>query len=73
MAHTKDAVPSPRSVRAPRGTERTCKTWQPEAALRILMNNLDPDVAEKPEQLIVYASSGRRGPSKVARPIHLTG
>ena len=48
-----------RTVRAPRGTELTCKGWQQEAALRMLMNNLDPDVAEMPEQLIVYGGSGR--------------
>jgi len=48
-----------RSIRAPRGLERTCKTWQAEAALRMLMNNLDPEVAEKPDQLIVYGGSGR--------------
>lgn len=48
-----------RVVRAPRGTERSCKGWQQEAALRMLMNNLDPDVAEMPEQLIVYGGSGR--------------
>ena len=48
-----------RTVRAPRGTELTCKGWQQEAAMRMLMNNLDPDVAEIPEQLIVYGGSGR--------------
>ena len=49
----------PRPVRAPRGPERTCKGWGQEAALRMLMNNLDPDVAEKPDQLIVYGGTGR--------------
>src|SRR5512142_1642047 len=49
----------PRTVRAPRGRERTCKGWTQEAALRMLMNNLDPDVAEKPDQLIVYGGTGR--------------
>ncbi|MEJ2290113.1 MAG: urocanate hydratase [Deinococcales bacterium] len=48
-----------RTVRAPRGTQRTCKGWQQEAALRMLMNNLDPEVAEKPDELIVYGGSGR--------------
>src|SRR5215831_8055443 len=46
-------------VRAPRGTTLTCKGWHQEAALRMLMNNLDPDVAEKPEELIVYGGTGR--------------
>jgi urocanate hydratase len=46
-------------VRAPRGTALTCKGWHQEAALRMLMNNLDPEVAEKPEQLIVYGGTGR--------------
>ena len=54
-----NADPAARSVRAPRGTDKTCKTWQAEAAMRMLMNNLDPEVAEKPEQLIVYGGSGR--------------
>jgi len=48
-----------RVVRAPRGTELTCRGWQQEAALRMLMNNLDPEVAEHPEQLVVYGGSGR--------------
>jgi urocanate hydratase len=46
-------------VRAPRGTELTCKGWPQEAALRMLMNNLDPDVAERPEDLVVYGGTGR--------------
>ncbi|HET9878437.1 MAG TPA: urocanate hydratase [Candidatus Limnocylindria bacterium] len=49
----------PRTVRAPRGTELTCRGWQQEAALRMLMNNLDPDVAEDPDHLIVYGGTGR--------------
>ena len=49
----------PRTVRAPRGTEISCKGWQQEAALRMLMNNLDPDVAEDPDHLIVYGGTGR--------------
>src|SRR5207249_9005412 len=48
-----------RSVRAPRGTERSCKGWAQEAALRLLMNNLDPEVAERPEELIVYGGTGK--------------
>jgi len=50
---------SPRTVRAPRGSERTCSTWQAEAALRMLMNNLDPEVAEIPEKLVVYGGRGQ--------------
>ena len=49
----------PRPVRAPRGTELSCKGWQQEAALRMLMNNLDPEVAEDPDNLIVYGGTGR--------------
>jgi urocanate hydratase len=48
-----------RTIRAPRGSKRTCKGWQQEAALRMLMNNLDPEVAENPDQLIVYGGTGR--------------
>jgi urocanate hydratase len=48
-----------RFVRAPRGTELSCKGWHQEAALRMLMNNLDPDVAENPDRLIVYGGTGR--------------
>ena len=47
------------SIRAPRGTSLTCKGWPQEAALRMLMNNLDPEVAERPEDLVVYGGSGR--------------
>jgi urocanate hydratase len=46
-------------VRAPRGTQISCKSWQQEAALRMLMNNLDPEVGEKPEELIVYGGRGK--------------
>jgi urocanate hydratase len=49
----------PRTVRAPRGTQLSCKGWQQEAALRMLMNNLDPEVAEDPDNLIVYGGTGR--------------
>jgi urocanate hydratase len=48
-----------RVVRAPRGSERTCKGWIQEAALRMLMNNLDPEVAEGPDHLVVYGGSGK--------------
>jgi urocanate hydratase len=50
---------APRVVRAPRGIEKSCKGWHQEAALRMLMNNLDPDVAENPNELIVYGGTGR--------------
>ena len=49
----------PASIRAPRGTQITCKSWQQEAAMRMLMNNLDPDVAERPQDLVVYGGTGR--------------
>src|SRR5919205_3820652 len=49
----------PRPVRAPRGTTLSAKGWQQEAALRMLMNNLDPEVAEHPDELVVYGGSGR--------------
>ena len=45
--------------RAPRGTQISCKGWQQEAALRMLLNNLDPEVAEKPEDLVVYGGTGK--------------
>jgi len=48
-----------RTVRAPRGTDRVCQTWQAEAAMRMLMNNLDPEVAEHPDRLIVYGGRGK--------------
>ena len=48
-----------RVIRAPRGSEISCKGWHQEAALRMLMNNLDPDVAENPDRLIVYGGTGR--------------
>ena len=56
---TPPASPSRGPVRAPRGTEITCRGWQQEAALRMLMNNLDPDVAERPEDLVVYGGTGK--------------
>src|SRR5881296_4077118 len=45
--------------RAPRGTQISCKGWQQEAALRMLLNNLDPEVAERPEDLVVYGGTGK--------------
>src|SRR4051812_15944592 len=48
-----------RLLRAPHGPERTCKGWIQEAALRMLMNNLDPEVAEDPDRLVVYGGSGK--------------
>ena len=48
-----------RVIRAPRGAEKTCKSWLTEAAYRMLQNNLDPDVAERPEDLVVYGGIGR--------------
>src|SRR5687768_12262341 len=48
-----------RVIKAPRGSAISCKGWPQEAALRMLMNNLDPDVAERPEDLIVYGGSGK--------------
>ena len=52
-------LPAPRTIRSPRGTELTCVSWQQEAALRMLMNNLDPEVAERPDELIVYGGIGK--------------
>ncbi len=49
----------PRIIHAARGTQRSCKGWIQEAALRMLMNNLDPEVAERPEELIVYGGTGK--------------
>src|SRR5690348_18496243 len=48
-----------RAIRSPRGTTLTCKGWPQEAALRMLMNNLDPEVAERPQDLVVYGGSGK--------------
>ncbi|WP_347753632.1 urocanate hydratase [Agrococcus sp. ProA11] len=55
-----------RPVRAARGTERTAKSWQTEAPLRMLMNNLDPEVAERPDDLVVYGGTGRAARSWAA-------
>src|SRR5579884_1517306 len=56
----------PRAVRAPRGRTLRCRGWEQEAALRMLMNNLDPEVAERPEELIVYGGTGRAARSWAA-------
>jgi urocanate hydratase len=50
---------NPRPVKAPRGNQITCKGWTQEAALRMLMNNLDPEVAERPDELVVYGGTGK--------------
>src|SRR6266481_6736453 len=52
-------IDNARTVRAPRGPTLTAKSWLQEAALRMLMNNLDPEVAEKPGELIVYGGTGK--------------
>src|SRR5574342_814785 len=49
----------PRPLKAPRGTQLTCKSWLTEAAYRMLQNNLDPDVAERPDELVVYGGRGK--------------
>ncbi|UCE58407.1 MAG: urocanate hydratase [Phycisphaerales bacterium] len=59
MTTATPSVDATRTVHAPRGAEITCKGWQQEAAMRMLMNNLDPDVAENPAELIVYGGSGK--------------
>src|ERR1700680_2399093 len=58
MSGKRSASPA-RTIHAPRGSELTCKGWHQEGALRMVMNNLDPDVAENPDQLIVYGGTGR--------------
>src|SRR3954469_18902395 len=55
----KDAAVAPRPMRAPRGATLNCKGWQQEAAYRMLQNNLDPEVAERPDELVVYGGRGR--------------
>ncbi|HPP61607.1 MAG TPA: urocanate hydratase [Anaerolineales bacterium] len=52
-------MPGPRTVRAPRGTHLTCKNWLSEAAYRMIQNNLDPEVAERPQDLVVYGGRGQ--------------
>src|ERR1017187_561731 len=58
MSGRRSASPA-RTIRAPRGSELSCKGWHQEAAMRMLMNNLDPDVAEDPDRLVVYGGTGR--------------
>lgn len=52
-------APNARIVRSPRGPEKTARTWAAEAAMRMLMNNLDPEVAERPQDLVVYGGIGK--------------
>ena len=52
------------TIKAPRGTQLTCKGWQQEAAFRMIQNNLDPEVAERPDDLVVYGGRGKVGPEK---------
>jgi urocanate hydratase len=60
MTETNRGAPAARApVRAPRGTQLSCRGWQQEAALRMLMNNLDPEVAERPQDLVVYGGAGK--------------
>src|ERR1700731_638916 len=59
MTTAREPLPGARPVRAPRGAELTCRGWGQEAALRCLMNNLDPEVAENPDALVVYGGTGR--------------
>lgn len=68
MPNPQDTPPKtgPRTIRAPRGATLSCKGWPQEAALRMLMNNLDPDVAERPDDLVVYGGSGRAARSWAA-------
>ena len=59
MTTAPSATHTARIVRAPRGNQRTCSSWAAEAAMRMLMNNLDPEVAERPENLVVYGGRGQ--------------
>ncbi|WP_411282413.1 urocanate hydratase [Gemmatimonas sp.] len=59
MSPTTASSSGPRVVRAPRGSAMQCRGWEQEAALRMLMNNLDPEVAERPDDLVVYGGTGR--------------
>jgi urocanate hydratase len=59
MSTTAATSSAARVIRAPRGNERTCSSWAAEAAMRMLMNNLDPEVAERPENLVVYGGRGQ--------------
>ena len=66
MSEPLPPLPGARPVRAPRGAQRSCRGWQQEAVLRMLMNNLDPEVAENPDALVVYGGSGRAARSWAA-------
>ena len=66
MPHNDASTSGPRVIHAPRGTNITCKGWQQEAAMRMIMNNLDPEVAERPDDLVVYGGSGRAARSWAA-------
>eukprot|EP00053_Salpingoeca_punica_P017040 m.162908 g.162908 ORF g.162908 m.162908 type:complete len:560 (-) comp17099_c5_seq1:1906-3585(-) len=59
MASANNRIDTSRRISAPRGSSRTCKSWQTEAAMRMLMNNLDAEVAERPTELVVYGGIGR--------------
>jgi len=59
MEESMSATPNTRIIRSPHGAEKTAKTWAAEAAMRMLMNNLDPEVAERPEDLVVYGGIGK--------------
>ena len=61
------ATSLPRPVRAPRGSEISCKNWLIEAAYRMLQNNLDPEVAENPDALVVYGGIGKAARSRWPR------
>src|ERR1700756_3995612 len=56
-------IDTTRTIRAPRGAQLSCKSWLTEAAFRMIQNNLDPDVAEKPSELVVYGGIGRAPPN----------
>ncbi|MCI4347960.1 MAG: urocanate hydratase, partial [Thermoplasmata archaeon] len=66
LQSTMPSASVPRAVRAPRGTTLRCKGWPQEAALRLLMNNLDPEVARDPDHLIVYGGRGKAARSWTA-------
>ena len=59
MTVSESVVPGPRPIRAPRGTALSCRNWLIEAAFRMIQNNLDPEVAERPDDLVVYGGIGR--------------
>src|SRR5437879_12115541 len=59
MSIARSVSTGPRLIRAPRGPERTCKGWIQEAALRMLMNNLDPEGAERPQDVVGYGGTGK--------------